>query len=58
MALWHDVAKNHTCEWDRPASETGYPAEIKDFWARMAKGEDNAKIIKDIGRRGWSNDCN
>jgi hypothetical protein len=53
MALWGEVAKNRTAEWDKPVEKTGYLDEIALFWDKVGKGESYEKINKEIGHKGW-----
>jgi len=54
MAYWGGIARSKASEWTRPFNETGYPAEIEEYWARLGKGEDVKTLCKDIGGRVWS----
>ncbi|KAF2179427.1 glycosyltransferase family 34 protein [Zopfia rhizophila CBS 207.26] len=53
MAHWHEIAKNRTIEWDRPANETLYLKEIAEYWERLGRGESQESIVLDLGRRSW-----
>jgi hypothetical protein len=54
MAYWGGVARSKANEWMRPLNETGYPAEIEEYWARLGEGEDVESVCKDIGTRIWT----
>lgn len=53
MALWEEIAKSRSSEWDKPVEETGYLKEIAEYWERLGKGESQERIIKDIEVRVW-----
>ncbi|KAH7112846.1 hypothetical protein B0J11DRAFT_585308 [Dendryphion nanum] len=53
MAHYGEIAKSRAPEWDRPVNETGYEAEIREYWERLGKGESMEGIVNDIGRRTW-----
>jgi hypothetical protein len=54
MAHWGDVASKRTREWYRVLNETGYEAEIAEYWRRVGKGERMEKVCADIGKRPWN----
>jgi hypothetical protein len=54
MSYWGGIARSKAREWTRPLNETGYPAEIEEYWARVGKGEDVESLCKEIGGRVWS----
>lgn len=54
MARWGEVVKKKDEEWYKSYNETGYPAEIKEYWERVARGEDLERICDDIGKRPWT----
>lgn len=49
MAYWQE----RSGEWDRPYNETGYAAEIKEYWERVDRNESMESVCADIGGRGW-----
>ena len=49
MAYWQEGSG----EWDRPYNETGYAAEIKEYWERVGRNESMESVCADIGGRGW-----
>jgi hypothetical protein len=53
MAYWGEVARSEAPEWYRPYNETGYAAEIAEYWERVGKQEDMESICNDMGKRFW-----
>lgn len=51
MAKYLAVANSISSEWNRLLSETGYEAEIKAYWERVASSEKFDDICADIGAR-------
>jgi hypothetical protein len=51
MAYWGEVARSKAPEWYRPYNETGYAAEIAEYWERVGKQEDMESICNDMGKR-------
>jgi hypothetical protein len=54
MAHWGEVARRKDKQWYKPYNETGYPAEIKEYWERVGNSEDMEMICEDIGKRAWT----
>ncbi|KAF2202345.1 hypothetical protein GQ43DRAFT_392364 [Delitschia confertaspora ATCC 74209] len=53
IAHWHEVAKNRTAEWDKPANQTMYLQEIEEYWDRLYRGEEMDDVVKELGKRSW-----
>lgn len=53
MAKYLAIANSTRSEWERQLRETGYEAEIKEYWQRVAQGEKFDDICADIGARIW-----
>jgi hypothetical protein len=54
MAYWAGVARSKGDEWIKPLNETGYPAELEEYWAKIGNGEDVESLCKEIGARVWT----
>lgn len=63
MVHWSDIVQNELLrsggkkdegtEWNIPYNETGYAAEIREYWERVGRNESMENVCKDIGGRGW-----
>lgn len=53
MARYLAIANSTSSDWDGSLEETGYEAEIKEYWERIAKNERFDDVCADIGTRSW-----
>ena len=45
MNDYMDINDSKNSEWRVPVNETEYPAQIEEYWARLAKGESQESIV-------------
>jgi hypothetical protein len=53
MAHWSEIARSQSKDWYKMVNETGYPAEIAEYWRRLGSGGDAESICKSIGKKMW-----